>query len=110
MARFSTQPAVSAAIESEGRALSGLPAKFSVVVDGGGALALDAVSADIRLRGVGPAQIAIGLPQGLWFGPVDAANSVASVAKLLRRFAALQARQSGICAACAIAARPIWRR
>jgi precorrin-3B synthase len=80
--------ALAAAVESAGRRVAGLPAKFSIVVDGGGALALDGFAADLRLRAVAAEAVAFGLPGGLWFGPVDPDSAPATAAMLLAGFAA----------------------
>jgi precorrin-3B synthase len=83
-----------------------LAPKVSVVVDGGGLLHLDAVSADIRLRAVGPAAaprllVALGAgplpnppPQGgggsqaAWLGAIAPERAVEVVLGLLREIAA----------------------
>jgi precorrin-3B synthase len=75
-------------LEQTGHAHPGLPAKFSIVVDGGGALALDGVAADIRLLALATDAIAIGLPGDLWLGPVRTAAASDQVAQLLRGFLA----------------------
>lgn len=79
--------ALAAAVESAGRRVAGLPAKFSIVVDGDGALALDGFPADLRLRAIAARAVAFGLPGGLWFGPVDPENAPAIAAMLLDGFA-----------------------
>jgi precorrin-3B synthase len=87
--------ALAEAVERAGRSVSGLPAKFSIAVDGGGALALDAFAADLGLRAVAADAVAIGFPGSLWFGPVlpDAVPQLA--ARLLAGFAAESGRSSG---------------
>ncbi|HEV7335261.1 MAG TPA: precorrin-3B synthase [Bosea sp. (in: a-proteobacteria)] len=80
--------ALAAAVESAGRHIAGLPAKFSIVVDGGGTRALDGFAADLRLRAVAADSVAFGLPGGLWFGPVDPTSAPAIAAMLLAGFAA----------------------
>lgn len=84
--------ALAAAVERAGRGVAGLPAKISVAVDGGGALALDAFPVDLRLRAISAEQVAFGLPGNLWFGPVrpDAAPTFA--ARLLAGFVAANCR------------------
>ena len=79
---------LAAAVENAGRRVAGLPAKFSIVVDGGGALALDGFAADLRLSAVAAEAVAFGLPGGLWFGPVDPDSAPATAAMLLAGFAA----------------------
>ncbi|WP_066478840.1 precorrin-3B synthase [Bosea sp. WAO] len=79
---------LAAAIEGAGRGVAGLPAKFSIVVDGGGALALDNFSADLRLRAVATDAVVFGLPGGLWFGPIAPDSAPAIAAMLLAGFAA----------------------
>ncbi|WP_332685445.1 precorrin-3B synthase [Bosea sp. (in: a-proteobacteria)] len=76
------------AVEREGRRIAGLPAKFSIAVDGGGALALDGFAADLRLRAVAADAVAFGLPGDLWFGPVAPATAARTAAGLLAGFAA----------------------
>lgn len=80
--------ALTAAVEREGRRVGGLPAKFSIVVDGGGTLALDGFPADLRLRAIAAGAVAFGLPGGLWFGPVVPTSAPAAAAMLLAGFAA----------------------
>jgi sulfite reductase beta subunit-like hemoprotein len=79
--------ALAGAIEAQGRAIPGLPAKTLVVVDDGGSLPLDGVAADLRIVAVAAGQVALGLPSGLWLGPVEAAHAVEAVCMILRRFA-----------------------
>jgi precorrin-3B synthase len=83
------------AVERAGRGVAGLPAKFSIVVDGGGALALDGFAADLRLRAVSAETVAFGLPDELWFGPVALDKAPALIARLLGGFAAASRRSSG---------------
>ncbi len=82
-------------VEREGRGVAGLPAKFSIVVDGGGALALDAFAADLRLCAIGPDQVAIGLPGGLWFGPVAPQAAPGVAATLLASFVVTAGERPG---------------
>lgn len=84
--------ALAEAVESEVRALGGLPDKVAVAVDGGGAFALDHVGADLLLVAVGtdtgPA-VAVGVatPAGhLWIGTAPAEKVPASVRALLAGF------------------------
>ncbi|HEV2512307.1 precorrin-3B synthase [Bosea sp. (in: a-proteobacteria)] len=87
--------ALAEAVECAGRTVSGLPAKFSIVVDGGGALALDGFAADLRLRAVAADTIAFGLPGDLWFGPVALDETPTLAARLLSGFAAASHRNLG---------------
>jgi len=87
--------ALAAAVERAGRSVSGLPAKFSIIVDGGGALALDGFDADLKLRAVSTDVIALGLPGGLWFGPVAMDKAPALVTRLLGAFAAVSGQSAG---------------
>ncbi|MFC5421153.1 precorrin-3B synthase [Bosea eneae] len=87
--------ALAAAVERAGRSVSGLPAKFSIAVDGSGALALDAFAADLKLRAVSTDVIALGLPGGLWFGPVAMDKAPALVTRLLGAFAAVSGQSAG---------------
>lgn len=75
-------------IEALGRSIPGLPAKTLVVVDGGGALALDGFAADLRLVAIAADAVAIGLPDGTWRGPVALSKAPAAVASLLHGLAA----------------------
>lgn len=79
---------LAAAVEREGRRIAGLPAKFSIVVDGGSALALDDFAADLRLRAIAADAVAVGLPGGLWLEPVAPAAAPRAAAGLLAGFAA----------------------
>lgn len=88
--------ALAEAVERAGRCVSGLPAKFSIVADGGGALALDGFAADLRLRAVSTDAIAFGLAGGLWFGPVAVDEAPALVARLLDGFVAASGQSSGL--------------
>jgi precorrin-3B synthase len=80
--------ALAADIERAGRAVAGLPAKTSVVVDGGGDLALDGFPADLRVVALAADILAIGLPQGAWLGPLVLGDAAAIVTALLSGFAA----------------------
>lgn len=87
--------ALAQAIERAGRGVAGLPAKFSIVVDGGGALALDGFAADLRLRAVAADAVAFSLPGELWFGPVVLEEAPTLSARLLDGFATVSRRRSG---------------
>lgn len=76
------------AIEAAARDVSGLPAKIGIVVDDGGAWALDGFPADIRLQAIAPDRVALGLPGGVWLGLVTAEAAPAHVTTLLHSFAA----------------------
>ncbi len=82
--------ALSDRIEAKARAIPGLPAKLSVVVDDGGAQSLDEFPCDIRLVGISTGHVALCLADRLWRGPVAEADAIASVETALRRFAALR--------------------
>lgn len=82
--------ALAAQIESCARAVSGLPAKISVVVDDGGVQALDDCPCDIRLVGIAAGHAALCLADRLWRGPVAEADAAAAVETALRRFATLR--------------------
>ncbi|MGE7469068.1 precorrin-3B synthase [Bosea sp. NPDC003192] len=87
--------ALAETVERAGRSVTGLPAKFSIVVDGGGALALDGFAADVRLHAITAKTIAFGLPGDLWFGPARPDEAAALTARLLDGFAAESRRSSG---------------
>ncbi|MEZ5775736.1 MAG: hypothetical protein R3D33_13810 [Hyphomicrobiaceae bacterium] len=75
--------------------LQTLPAKFSWVVDNGGALALDGIDADLRLRAIAPDRFAIGAggPSGIrWLGATGAGDAAAAALAIARSFAALADR------------------
>lgn len=80
------------AVERAGRGVAGLPAKVSLAVDGGGALALDGFAVDLRLRAVSAEAVAFGLPGDLWFGPVRPDAAPAFAARLLTGFVAANCR------------------
>jgi precorrin-3B synthase len=84
--------ALAAAIEARGREVAGLPAKFAVIVDGGGASSLDALAGDIRLVATVPGRVVIALADRLWFGPVTEGEAGAAVAQVMARFAARRAQ------------------
>jgi precorrin-3B synthase len=79
-------------IEARARSVAGLPAKFSVIVDGGGASTLDAFSGDLRVVGIAPGIAVIALADRIWLGPVATDQAGDVVANLLNRFAALRAQ------------------
>ncbi len=84
--------ALAAAIEARGREIAGLPAKFAVIVDGGGASSLDALAGDIRMVATAPGRVAIALADRLWFGPVAEGEAAAAVAQTMAGFAARRAQ------------------
>lgn len=83
--------ALAAQIEQRARTVPGLPAKLGVVVDDGGAQALDGFASDIRLVGVGAKSAALCLADRLWLGPIPVIEAAPTVAAILRDFAALRA-------------------
>lgn len=87
--------ALAETVERAGRSVAGLSAKFSIVVDGGGTLALDGFAADLRLRAVAADAIAFGLPGDLWFGPVAPGEAPQLAARLLDDFATMSRQSSG---------------
>lgn len=87
--------ALAEAVERAGRSIAGLPAKFSIVVDGGGALGLAGFAADLRLLAISGDAVALGLPGGLWFGPVAPHEVAACTAHLLGAFVAASRASSG---------------
>lgn len=86
---------LAASLERQGRAVSGLPPKTSVIVDGGGALALDGFAADLRLVAIDQGAVVIGLPQGDWLGPVAPDNAGAMAASLLSGLATYRRAEPG---------------
>lgn len=84
--------ALAAAIEARGRDVAGLPAKFAVIVDGGGASSLKAFAGDIRIVAIAPGRVVIALADRLWFGPVAEGEAGAAVARAMARFAARRAQ------------------
>jgi len=87
--------ALAEAVEHAGRSIAGLPAKFSIAVDGGGALVLDGFTSDLRLRAIAAEELALGLPDELWFGPVARNDAPALAARLLNSFVAVSGQGSG---------------
>ncbi len=84
--------ALAAAIEARGREVAGLPAKFAVIVDGGGVCSLEAFAGDIRIVATAPGRVVIALADRLWFGPVAEGEAAAAVAQSMIRFAARRAQ------------------
>jgi precorrin-3B synthase len=80
--------ALAEAVETAGRSLPGLPAKTSVVVDGGGALSLDDIAGDLKLRAVSPGAMAICLPDGRWLAPMPVPAVVDATSAFLALLAA----------------------
>lgn len=82
-------------IEAAASVVGGLPAKTAVLVDGGGALALDPTDADIALVGLertGEPTLGLGMasPNGpLWIGTMGSEQAPQIVADLLAAYAAL---------------------
>jgi len=83
--------ALAAQIEQLARTVAGLPAKLGIVVDDGGARALDGFSGDIRLVGRDATSAALCLADRLWLGPLPVTAAAPTVAAILRDFAALRA-------------------
>jgi precorrin-3B synthase len=84
--------ALAAAIEARGREVAGLPAKFAVIVDGGGESSLEAFAGDLRIVATAPGRVVMALADRLWFGPLAESEAGAVVAQLLARFAAKRAQ------------------
>jgi precorrin-3B synthase len=91
--------ALAAAVEAQARGLPGLPPKAAVAIDGGGAMSLHGLSADLHLAPVdapGSRGVALGLaaPDGpRWIGTMAAAQAPAALRAILTRFGA--ARRTG---------------
>lgn len=81
--------ALSGRIEDEGRTVSGLPPKFSIIVDDGSPCSLGAFPCDLRLVGIAEGLIALGLADRHWRGPLPEAEAAAAVGVILRGFAKL---------------------
>ncbi|MCZ8040879.1 MAG: precorrin-3B synthase [Beijerinckiaceae bacterium] len=84
--------AIAATIEARGREVVGLPAKFAVVIDGGGASSLEAFAGDLRMVATAPGRVAIALADRLWFGPIAEGEAAAAVAQVMARFSARRAQ------------------
>jgi precorrin-3B synthase len=84
--------ALAAEIEARGREVAGLPAKFSVIIDGGGESSLEAFAGDLRIVATAPGQVVIALADRLWLGPLTEAEAGAVVAQTMARFAARRAQ------------------
>ncbi len=69
-----------------------LPAKFAVVVDGGGESSLEAFAGDLRIVATAPGRVVMALADRLWFGPLAESEAGAVVAQVLARFAAKRAQ------------------
>ncbi|MBA1156704.1 precorrin-3B synthase [Microvirga mediterraneensis] len=86
--------ALARAIEDKAVHLDGLPAKFFVAVDGGGAMPLDAIGADLHLVATGKGDaIAFGLAtaEGLhWIGTAGCGRAPEAVLSILAGFAAMR--------------------
>lgn len=76
-------------IETEGRTVSGLPPKFSIILDDGGPSSLDALPSDLRLVGVAKGIVALGFADRRWHGPLPEAEAASTVETILRSFASL---------------------
>ncbi len=84
--------ALAAEIEVRGRAIPGLPAKFSIIVDGGGEPSLDAFASDLRIVATAAGRVVIALADRLWFGPLAETEVGAVVANAMARFASKRAQ------------------
>ncbi|MDX3806047.1 precorrin-3B synthase [Bosea thiooxidans] len=82
--------ALAGQIERQARTVSGLPAKFGVVVDDGGSQSLDGFAGDIRLVGIGSGRVALCLADRLWHGPLPEREAAAAVEAILLSFARLR--------------------
>lgn len=87
--------ALAEVVERAGRSIAGLTAKFSIVVDGGGALGLAGFAADLRLLAISGDAVTLGLPGEHWFGPVAPHEVAACTAHLLGGFVAASRVSSG---------------
>jgi precorrin-3B synthase len=73
-------------IEETGRSITGLHAKMSMVVDGGGAFPLDGIDADIRVVALSEARLAFGVarPAGTeWVGVLASEDVAAAIGTIL---------------------------
>ena len=84
--------ALAAEIEARGRGIAGLPAKFAVVVDGGGESSLEAFAGDLRIVATAPGRVVLALADRLWFGPIAVTEAGAVVANAMVRFSARRAQ------------------
>ncbi|OYW67178.1 MAG: hypothetical protein B7Z40_08300 [Bosea sp. 12-68-7] len=84
--------ALAAEIEARGREVVGLPAKFAVVIDGGGESSLEAFAGDLRMVATAPGRVVIALADRFWFGPLAESEAGAAVAQTMARFAARRAQ------------------
>lgn len=82
--------ALAGQIERQARTVSGLPAKFGVVVDDGGSQSLDGFAGDIRLVGIGGGRVALCLADRLWRGPLPEREAAAAVEAILLGFTRLR--------------------
>ncbi|MGX1790703.1 precorrin-3B synthase [Bosea sp. NPDC055332] len=87
--------ALAEAVERAGRNVVGLPAKFLIIVDGGGTLALDGFAADLKLQAFAADAVAFAFSGGHWFGPVAPGKTPTLTARLLDGFAAVSRQGSG---------------
>jgi precorrin-3B synthase len=83
---------LAAAIEARGREVAGLPAKFAVIVDGGGASSLEAFAGDLRIVATARGRVVMALADRLWFGPLAEGEATDAVAQTMARFAAKRAQ------------------
>lgn len=81
--------ALSTRIEDEGRTVSGLPPKLSIIVDDGGPSSLDAFPTDLRLVGIAEGLVVLGLADRRWHGPLPETEAATVVGSILRGFAGL---------------------
>jgi precorrin-3B synthase len=82
-------------IETAAGGIEGLPAKFFVTIDGGGAMPLDALGADLHLLAMGDGIIAFGISSsnGLhWIGASHLSRTPEAVHTVLSGFADLRRR------------------
>ena len=82
-------------IENAADAIEDLPAKFFVTIDGGGAMPLDALGADLHLLAMGEDIIGFGIPssKGLhWMGTSPLSRTPDAVHTVLSGFAELRRR------------------
>jgi precorrin-3B synthase len=77
-------------IENAAGVIEGLPAKFFVTIDGGGAMPLDELGSDLHLVAIGHDAIAFGIssPSGLhWIGTSSLSRTLEAVRTILSGFA-----------------------